>query len=148
MNLHKPIQDISMTNNLNDDQCQELRRKVALRDGHKCLLCGKQGQCIHHILYRSYGTKGSPVIWQERNMITLCTECHLGAHAHPSRQHLFSLLGERYGYEYTEDYWQQYLHGGDTMQDQRGDCFIGFVVLVFLLIIIGSLIIMSLPPTQ
>lgn len=50
---------------------------VRERDGHHCRLCGSTNWTeVHHIQYRSQG--GPDEKW---NLITLCKECHMNAHA-------------------------------------------------------------------
>jgi len=46
------------------------------RDEHICIMCGKQGGELHHIVYRSQGGKHNT-----NNLSTLCKTCHDKTHA-------------------------------------------------------------------
>ena len=61
---------------LNSDSYRHLQRKILERDGWRCQICGSMQHLeVHHIQLRS--RSGSDV---ERNLITLCTECHQRMH--------------------------------------------------------------------
>ena len=49
----------------------EVKRKVYMRDGGKCVVCGKPGLPNAHYIRRSQGGLGI-----EENVVTLCPECH------------------------------------------------------------------------
>ena len=49
----------------------ETREFIIERAGGKCEYCGKRGQEIHHILYRSRGGDNN-----KNNLILLCRVCH------------------------------------------------------------------------
>jgi len=74
-------------------------RNVRDRDADTCQDCGGRGSEVHHIVSR---------IWEEKNMLVLCRECHqckdkgAGAHTHAARKRHLRYLREKYGYEYTE----------------------------------------------
>lgn len=60
-------------------QKAEWRRVSAVvrkRDGGKCRACGKPGNQIHHIVYRSHGGKDVA-----SNLILTCSRCHAAIHA-------------------------------------------------------------------
>lgn len=58
-----------------EDYC-ELRQQILRRDGWRCHACGSmQNLEVHHLTFRSHGGDDS-----EENLITLCAECHTGAH--------------------------------------------------------------------
>lgn len=67
----------------------DLRRRVRTRDGNVCRWCGRSGEQIHHIWYRSQG--GADHV---SNLILLCADHH--AMAHSNKKHwqptLFALL--------------------------------------------------------
>lgn len=54
----------------------DIRRRVRTRDGNVCRWCGKRGEQIHHILYRSQGGPD-----HVGNLILLCTEHHQQVHS-------------------------------------------------------------------
>lgn len=54
----------------------ELRRKVRKRDGNVCRWCGKNGEQVHHIKYRSQGGPD-----HLGNLILLCQEHHQRVHS-------------------------------------------------------------------
>ncbi len=66
---------------------EKLRRDVRARDGHQCQCCHipvfvnatnpLQRAQVHHIQYRS---QGGPDV--QKNLITVCGECHAKIHAH------------------------------------------------------------------
>ncbi len=97
---------------LTDRECEILRQAVALRDDYMCILHpDTPGGGVHHILRRSYTCKGHSLIWQAKNMCTLCTKCHPGeAHAYPliMMDKLMRKMMELYDYEYGEPF-NQYL---------------------------------------
>lgn len=45
---------------------------VAERDGGRCILCGRRGSPNAHYISRAHGGMGV-----ERNIVTLCWDCHL-----------------------------------------------------------------------
>ena len=50
---------------------QSVKRLVFNRDGGRCVLCGAQGAPNAHYVPRSHGGRGI-----EKNIITLCCNCH------------------------------------------------------------------------
>ncbi len=48
---------------------EKLKRLIRERDNHKCLICNKFGNEVHHIDYNKQNCK-------EDNLITLCIRCH------------------------------------------------------------------------
>ena len=89
---------------LSDEEVVALRRKVALRDEFRCVLCGTEATSIHHIQYRSKAAKNSETVWNMANMVCLCRKCHHECHQHPqeSRQRLLERMMNRYGGSYAE----------------------------------------------
>lgn len=45
------------------------------RDKGCCVLCGRQGNDFHHVIFRSQGGKDVP-----ENLVVLCRNCHDKAH--------------------------------------------------------------------
>jgi 5-methylcytosine-specific restriction endonuclease McrA len=55
---------------------ETLRQQVLRRDAWRCQLCGSMSNLeVHHKEFRSHAGEDS-----ELNLITLCAECHAGAH--------------------------------------------------------------------
>jgi hypothetical protein len=42
-----------------------------------CQLCGKNAQCVHHIVKKS---RGNSIYFDEKNCIVLCDSCHYKIH--------------------------------------------------------------------
>ncbi|WP_185145238.1 HNH endonuclease [Apibacter muscae] len=66
----------------NDDKWQEVRRKIKIRDKHKCRICGNKLELeVHHITYCIDGesTRGIEIFNLEW-LITLCHSCHHFVH--------------------------------------------------------------------
>ena len=61
--MHKMTKATSIPN--------EVKKKVYMRDGGKCVVCGKPGLPNAHYIRRSQGGLGI-----EENVVTLCPECH------------------------------------------------------------------------
>lgn len=49
-----------------------VKRRVAERDGFRCIFCGQRGDPVAHYIPRSRGGLGI-----EENVITACWKCHL-----------------------------------------------------------------------
>jgi 5-methylcytosine-specific restriction endonuclease McrA len=59
---------------------ETLRQQVLRRDGWRCQSCGAMSSLeIHHKEFRSHSGHDS-----EENLITLCTQCHVGVHHNPN----------------------------------------------------------------
>lgn len=55
---------------------ERLRQQVLRRDGWRCQSCGTMTTLeVHHKQYRSHSGDDS-----EKNLITLCAQCHAGIH--------------------------------------------------------------------
>jgi len=62
---------------LDSERYGKLHRQVLERDGWKCQRCGATSNLqVHHQRPRSHGGDDS-----DRNLITLCIDCHLSVHA-------------------------------------------------------------------
>ena len=59
-----------------DRQLRQARSFVKKRDGGKCRACGKRGDHVHHVRYRSRGGKHDLM-----NLVLLCVRCHQDVHA-------------------------------------------------------------------
>ena len=49
-----------------------VKEKVWERDGQRCVLCGRRGDPVCHLIPRSQGGLG-----KETNIVTLCPDCHI-----------------------------------------------------------------------
>jgi 5-methylcytosine-specific restriction endonuclease McrA len=59
---------------LNPELYERLRYQVLRRDGWRCQACGTMSNLeVHHSEFRSQSGDDS-----EKNLITLCTTCHIG----------------------------------------------------------------------
>jgi 5-methylcytosine-specific restriction endonuclease McrA len=57
---------------LDEQHYQQLRQHVLRRDGWRCQVCGSMTNLeVHHKQFRSHGGADD-----ERNLITLCFDCH------------------------------------------------------------------------
>jgi len=74
---------------------KKLIKAVLERDGSICQHCGRQGINIHHIVPAGMGRKRIHAI---ENLITLCLECHSGAHSSKEmREWTYDWSRKRYG---------------------------------------------------
>ena len=77
----KQILPKQVPNRLEQQDYQELREHVLRRDGWRCQLCGSNRNLeVHHREFRSHGGAND-----ERNLITLCFDCHRSVHGHAGR---------------------------------------------------------------
>lgn len=51
--------------------------KVKIRDGYKCVICGKPANNAHHLLYKGYFPEYANDV---DNGITVCRRCHIAVH--------------------------------------------------------------------
>ena len=89
---------------------------VIERDGACCVMCGSPNFELHHVCNRArFGAKRQADCWSVKNMLLLCPTCHRlgnkqgGSHTHAARVRHLGMLAERYGYEYDEAPWSQYV---------------------------------------
>lgn len=80
---HRPGRRSKYVGSLQSPQWQEVCRRVRLRDGHRCQLCGKGWTLeVHHLTYRD--ASGRSIVGREAEhldcLITLCAACHQKAH--------------------------------------------------------------------
>ena len=74
---------------------KKLIKAILERDEGICQYCGKQGANIHHILFGGTGRKRIHCI---ENLITLCGECHRGAHSNRGmREFTYEWSRQKYG---------------------------------------------------
>jgi len=92
---------------LTDEEIGSLRREIAVRDGYRCILCGKPAVDIAHIVPRSHAVKNSAAIWRKENMACSCRSCHRETKA--QRQKFLERMIELYGYDYSMTPWAEYL---------------------------------------
>ena len=71
-----------------DENWQEIRRKVKIRDEHKCRCCGsKRGLDVHHITYYVNGKSIRGLELENMKwMITVCRDCHTIIHQLPNHE--------------------------------------------------------------
>ena len=67
---------------VNNPDWEEAKRKVRIRDGHKCQMCGKDFNLeIHHKIYK---VNGQSIVGHELEhldcLVTLCGDCHSKVH--------------------------------------------------------------------
>ena len=86
---------------------KRLNHLVIERDQKLCILTGKPGDDVAHIIPRSHGRKNSSVIWQEKNMCVVCREEHL--ETREQRTKLLKKMRELYQYTYFESPFCEYL---------------------------------------
>ena len=86
---------------------KRLNSLVIERDESLCILTGKPGDEVAHIIPRSHGGKNSPIIWQEKNMCVVSREEHLETRG--QRVRLFKKMRELYGYDYSSPPFAEYL---------------------------------------
>ena len=74
---------------------KKLIKAVLERDGSICQHCGRQGANIHHIAYGGTGRARKHII---ENLVTLCLDCHSGAHSSKEmREWTYDWSRKRYG---------------------------------------------------
>ncbi len=74
---------------------KKLIKAILERDGSICQYCGRQGINIHHIVPAGMGRKRIHAI---ENLITLCLDCHKGAHSSKDmREWTYDWSRKRYG---------------------------------------------------
>lgn len=56
-------------------ELEELQEYVVERDNRLCLICGKAGSHVHHIIFRSHGGRH-----YTNNLALLCFQCHDSLH--------------------------------------------------------------------
>lgn len=80
---HRPGRKSNYVKKLQSREWQEVCRRVRLRDGHRCQICGKSYSLeVHHTTY--YDENGVSIVGREADfldkLITLCEECHRKVH--------------------------------------------------------------------
>jgi 5-methylcytosine-specific restriction endonuclease McrA len=74
---------------------KKLIKAVLERDDSICQHCGRQGINIHHIVPAGMGGKRIHAI---ENLITLCLDCHSGAHSSKEmREWTYAWSRQKYG---------------------------------------------------
>lgn len=75
------------------------RKRVRERDNNQCQYCGRPGEQLHHIIFRSHASPRW--VHDERNLVLLCRECHDRAHNHKIwRKHWEIWQMRRFGTEW------------------------------------------------
>lgn len=87
---------------------QEVYEEVVERDEEACVLCGRAGSELHHIVARRL-LPGKLAHKRDtaRNLCVLCWQHHQQAHTKAVRTQLLQLLCDKYGYNYQD--WAGYL---------------------------------------
>ena len=80
---HRPGRRSNYLRQLQSAEWQQVCRRVRLRDGHRCRLCGKSYTLeVHHLTYRD--EQGRSIVGREQEhldkLVTLCAECHRKEH--------------------------------------------------------------------
>jgi len=96
----------------------EIRLRILNRDQFICQGCGCPATTPHHIIPKSrYGKKGRELRDSDKNLISLCEDCHLykdgGAHRTIKRKEHLELLAKLHGYTYTERRFLEVLNAGN-----------------------------------
>lgn len=80
---------------------KSMREKIYNRDNGKCRQCGRPGQEIHHIMFRSRGGRGVYT-----NGLTLCHTCHQKLHQNNDiANYWIGWAQEKYGKNFYKDSW-------------------------------------------
>jgi 5-methylcytosine-specific restriction endonuclease McrA len=82
------------------------------RDNGCCVVCGSLAQDCHEIVPRSFSSvsgKNRDKLYELRNLVCLCRECHSKMANPAGRTRLLWLLAKRYGYTYPDQPWRYYL---------------------------------------
>lgn len=99
-----------------DELDKATRATVLQRDNFSCFLCRKRGVEIHEILPRSaLGKSKSELLFNEKNRVCLCRECHCKVHNRTMRAYLLKHMTVRYNYLYDEPEFQKYLGEEDIV---------------------------------
>lgn len=80
---HRPGRRSKYVLRLQSTEWQEVCRRVRLRDGHRCRICGKTYTLeVHHLSYRD--AQGRSIVGREAEhldkLVTLCAGCHEQQH--------------------------------------------------------------------
>ena len=88
---------------------KKVRDTVIQRDKGLCVRCGRVGHHVHEIIPRSrFGITKTRDCYQLKNMCVLCLACHERVHNPAGRRELLGVLGQRYGYDYSDEPWAAY----------------------------------------
>lgn len=89
-------------------ELRDTHEQTFIRDGYACVECGaRYGLQEHHIL----GRRAHPSrILEARNRVTLCGRCYCPMiHTKAGRRKLIALMQTKYGYDYSDLDYSQYL---------------------------------------
>lgn len=100
-----------------------VQEKVRERDRYQCILCERPSGEVHHVISRGR-EKAYPEVWDERNLVVLCHECHIdapggkGAHNQKGRLACIDYLIGHYGMKWylQREPWSVVLRRGDYAQ--------------------------------
>lgn len=75
------------------------RQAVLERDNHLCQMCFKQGEAIHHVMFKSRAGRGVLT-----NALTLCNNCHTQVHKdNELAEYWINVYTDRYGSGFYKD---------------------------------------------
>lgn len=68
----KQVQDAKRRQKLYTEDWDNIRKQVYMRDGHRCVMCGKRGKLhAHHIIPVKISNDNSL-----SNLVSVCNKCH------------------------------------------------------------------------
>jgi len=80
-----------------------VRAQILERDQGICQQCFKDGEEIHHIIFKSRGGRGVFA-----NGVTLCQSCHGKAHSSAAMtEYWITIFTDRYGSDFHKDEWDE-----------------------------------------
>jgi 5-methylcytosine-specific restriction endonuclease McrA len=76
---------VSYEEKLFDPRWAEKKKSILLRDGNKCVICGKSEErmCVHHKQYhfiKRLEKHVDPWDYEDKYLVTLCDSCHNRGH--------------------------------------------------------------------
>lgn len=78
---------------LKSKEFKAVKEYVLSRDGHKCVVCGREDKLVCH--HRCYKHLGEANLVEIEDCITLCKPCHLAHHRQPINKQWYSLNNPR-----------------------------------------------------
>lgn len=98
---------------INKYDTPQRRQDIITRDGGRCVMCTAQAQDIHEIVSRSAWAstdRDISLCFSLKNGVCLCRRDHDYLQGLPQyKRMLLEMLREKYGYEYAEREFAQYL---------------------------------------
>lgn len=82
---------------------ENVRKRIFERDNGICQECGRRGEEIHHVVFRSRGGRGVFT-----NGLTLCNSCHRRIHLNNDLANKWiGRFKRRYGNDFYKDEWDK-----------------------------------------